>query len=336
MEYTPQVVADLKSQVSVEGARRAQEVVSRYLPRTPLIRHPLLEEALGCEAYVKHENHLPTGSFKVRGGFNFVASLSQERRSRGLIAATRGNHGQSVAMAARAFGARSVILVPHGNNPEKNAAMKAYGAELIEHGKDFDEARLHAETLIERDGLTHVHAGNEPELIHGVATYSLEILEVLPDVEVVILPLGGGSGVCGALTVFKSLKPDVRIIGVQSELAPSIYNSWKAGERVTTETSDTFADGLATRVPFELTFEIIREGVDDIVLVSERELRCAIRLLLRTTHNLAEGAGAAPVAAALKMREPLAGRKVALILSGGDLDMKTLREVLSREEEDEG
>lgn len=331
MEYTPEVIAALRAKVSIEGVRRAREALADRLPRTPLIRHPVLCGELGFEYHLKHENHLPTGAFKVRGGFNYMASLSPEKASRGVISATRGNHGQSLATAAAAHGVRCTIVVPHGNNPEKNAAMRAQGAELIEHGRDFDEAREFSVRLMETEGLTFVHAGNEPNLIHGVGTYALEIYEDLPQVDVVIVPLGGGSGVCGALTVFRALKPDTRIVAVQAENAPSIYNSWKRGERTETDTAETFADGLATRCPFELTFDIIKDEIDDIVLVSEEEMRSAIVRLLRTTHNLAEGAGAAATAAAFKMRGELAGKTVAGILSGGNLDAATLKWALEGE-----
>jgi threonine dehydratase len=221
-----------------------------------------------------------------------------------------------------------VIVVPRGNNPEKDAAMRAYGAELIEHGRDFDEARIRMESLADSEGMTMVHSANEPHLINGVGTYCLEILEDLPDVDAIVVPVGGGSAVCGAITVFRALRPEVRIYGVQAERAPSIYLSWKRGERVETARADTFADGLATRVPFELTFEIIREGVDAIVLASEAEMREAILTLLRTTHNLAEGAGAAPFAAIAKLRGELQGKKVVGVLSGGNLDAATLRKIL--------
>jgi len=317
------------SEISIEGVRRARDVISPILPRTPLIRHPLLAEELGCDVYVKHENHLPTGAFKIRGGLNYMACLAQAKRDAGVVTATRGNHGQSVAFAARHFGVRCVILVPHGNNPEKNAAMRAYGAELIEHGKDFDEARLEAQRLVAERDLTFIHSSNEPELIHGVGTYSLEIYEELPVVDTIVVPVGAGSGACGAITVFGDLKPEVEIIGVQAENASAVYQSWRAGEFVETDSADTFADGLATRVPFELPFAMLRDGLDDMILVSEEDMRAAVRMLLRTTHNLAEGAGAAAIAADAKHRDRFAGKTVAAVLSGGNIDADTLRDILS-------
>ncbi|MCH8332852.1 pyridoxal-phosphate dependent enzyme, partial [Candidatus Sumerlaeota bacterium] len=212
---------------------------------------------------------------------------------------------------------------------DKNAAMAAYGAEVVEHGKDFDEARQLVDQYVQREGLRSVHAATEPLLINGVGTYSLEILEDLPEIDAVIVPVGGGSGICGAVTVFRALKPGVKIIGVQAENAPCVYRSWMKGELVTTETADTFADGLATRIPFELPFSIMREGVDQMVLVSEEEIRQAILTLLHTTHNLAEGAGATALAGAVKIADELSAKKVAIVLSGGNIDMKTLRWVLS-------
>lgn len=322
-------IAELRSKVSLDGIRRAREAIKPHLGRTPLIRHPLLAGETGLDLHVKHENHLPGGSFKIRGGFNLMAHLGEEESRRGVVTATRGNHGQSIAMAAGRRAIRCVIIVPFGNNPDKNAAMAAYGAEVVEHGKDFDEARQLVDQYVQREGLRSVHAATEPLLINGVGTYSLEILEDLPEIDAVIVPVGGGSGICGAVTVFRALKPGVKIIGVQAENAPCVYRSWMKGELVTTETADTFADGLATRIPFELPFSIMREGVDQMVLVSEEEIRQAILTLLHTTHNLAEGAGAAALAGAVKIADELSAKKVAIVLSGGNIDMKTLRWVLS-------
>lgn len=330
MTLSSESLISLRSQISIDGVRDARERIAAHLPRTPLIRHPLLVDALGCDVFIKHENHLPTGSFKIRGGLNYMAQLPEEDRERGVIAATRGNHGQSVALAASNYDVRCMIVVPHGNNREKNAAMRAYGAELVEHGHDFDEAREHMAKLVERRGYRPVDSGNEPHLIHGVATYSLEILEDLPEIDTIVVPVGGGSGICGAITVFRALKPDVRIIGVQAENAPSIYESWRTGEFVTTESANTLADGLATRVPFELPLDIIRDGVDEIVLVSEDEIRDMIALLIRTTHNLAEGAGAASLAAVKKFPDLFRRRTIAAVMSGGNIDTQTLRWVLRR------
>ena len=315
--------------VTFRGIIAARQIVNRFLQPTPLNYYPELSEKLGFHAYIKHENHLPTGSFKVRGGINFIQNLPAEQRKQGVITATRGNHGQSIAYAAAQFGVKATIVVPHGNNPEKNSAMRAFGAELIEHGKDFDEARELCETLQAERGLYYVHPCMEPALLHGVGTYSLEIFDSLPHVDTIIVPIGGGSGVCGAITVAQAINPCVRIIGVQAENAPAIYLSWKAGQHIETDSCNTVADGLATRVPFSLPFSIIKGGIHDIVLLSESELEEGIRLALRWTHNLAEGAGAAPLAAAHKLVDTLAGKHVVMVMSGANLDTATLKAVLT-------
>ncbi len=315
--------------ITLQKIIAARRVVTQYLKPTPLIHYPELSERLGFQAYIKHENHHPTGSFKVRGGINFMHHLPQAQREKGVLTATRGNHGQSIAYAARQFGVRATVVVPHGNNPEKNCAMRAYGAELIEHGSDFDEALELCETLQAERGLYYVHPCMEPALFHGVGTYSLEIFESLPDVDAIIVPIGGGSGSCGAITVSKAINPDVKVIGVQAENAPAIYHSWKSGQRVETNSCDTIADGLATRAPFPLPLSIINKGIHDIVLLSETELEEGIRLALRWTHNLAEGAGASPIAAAHKLTDALAGKRVVMVMSGANLDTKTLEKVLT-------
>ena len=316
------------SVVTFQGIVAARRVVYRFLKPTPLIHYPELSEILGFQAYIKHENHQVTGSFKVRGGLNFMSQLPADQKSRGVITATRGNHGQSVAYAAKQFGVHATIVVPHGNNPEKNSATRAFGAELIEHGVDFDEARELCEKLQAERGLFYVHPCNEPALFHGVGTYSLEIFEELPDVDAIIVPIGGGSGACGAITVAKAINPNVKVIGVQAEKAPAVYLSWKAGRKIDTESSDTFADGLATRVAFDLPLSILKRQIDGILLVSEEEIREAIRIALRYTHNLAEGAAAAPIAAARKLKAELAGQNVVMVMSGANLDTETLKWVL--------
>lgn len=306
----------------------ARTVVSRYLPRTPVYHSPGLSRLLGCELFIKHENHLPTGAFKVRGGINVLASLSPAQKARGLITATRGNHGLSVAYAARLFGTQAVVVVPHGNNPEKNAGMHALGAQVIEHGKDFDEAREHAASLVATHGYYYLHPANEPRLIAGAGTYAVELFEDLPHPDAVIVPIGLGSGICGVALVRAQVSPRTAVIGVQAERAPAVYLSWRAKRMIVTESADTIADGLATRVPAELTQGLINRLVDDMVTVSEEAILEAIRLLLFHTHNLAEGAGAAALAAALQLRGRLAGQQVVVILSGGNIDAATLRRAL--------
>jgi threonine dehydratase len=317
----------MSADISLAGVEKARKVVYQHMRPTPLIHYPLLSQELGVQAYIKHENHTPIGAFKIRGGLNLMAHLARQRVP-GVITATRGNHGQSVALAAHLHDIPATIVVPEGNNPEKNALMRAQGAQLIEHGKDFDAARLLAEQLQHERGLYYVHPANEPLLITGVGTYWLEVFEDLPDLDVALVPVGGGSGICAAVTVLKTLRPAVRIIGVQAENAPAVYQSWKSHRLCETESANTFADGLATRVAFALPFGIMQTGVDDMVLVSEEDMRQAIIRLLRTTHNLAEGAGAAALAAAWKLRPLLQGQKVVMVISGGNIDLATLRWVL--------
>jgi threonine dehydratase len=314
-----------------EDVLRAREVIAGYLPRTPTHSYPSLSARLGCEVFVKHENHQAVGAFKVRGGINLVASLGADERARGLVAATRGNHGLSIAWAAQRFGVAATLVVPHGNNPEKNAAIRALGATLVEHGRDFDEAREHAEALVARSGARYVHSANEPLLLAGVATAALELFEDVPDLDALFVPVGLGSGICGAGLVRAERSPRTRLVGVQSERAPAIALSWRARRPVSTPSADTFADGLATRVPQSLTLEGILRFADDFCLVSEAAIAAAIRELLRHTHNLAEGAGAAPLAAIEAQRDVWAGRRVAMVLSGGNLDSETLRRVLAGE-----
>ncbi|MBI2872385.1 MAG: threonine/serine dehydratase [Chloroflexi bacterium] len=307
----------------------ARQVVSRYLPRTPLYHYPSLSDLAGAQLYLKHENHQLLGAFKVRGGVNYMAHLDPERRRRGVITASTGNHGQSVAYASRLFGAHAVIVAPAvGANPAKVESMRNLGAELVLKGKDFDEAREHVERMAQERGLTYIHSANEPLLIAGVGTYALEIMEDLPDVDVIVVPVGGGSGACGTCIVAKAINPAVQVIGVQSEQAPAAYRSWKEGSLVE-DRMETFAEGLATRFGFELTQGILRGMLADFVLVSDAEIRRAIVLLLEKAHTLAEGAGAASLAAALKYQDRWQGKKVVCVVSGGNISLPQLREVLA-------
>lgn len=315
--------------VRFQGILQARRIVYHHLRPTPLTHYPLLSRLLGAEAYVKHENHNPTGSFKIRGGLNLVSRLSSEEKQRGIITATRGNHGQSIALAARLLGVRAVVAVPEGNNPEKNEAMEAFGAELLIHGRDFDEAREKVEEIVEKRAMRYVHSANEPLLIEGVGTYALEIVEELPEVDTIFVPVGGGSGICGVLAVVRTIAPQVRVVGVQACNAPAVYRSWREGKLVTTESADTIADGLATRVPFELTFRILSRLVDEIITVTEGQLAQAVYTLFRTTHNVAEAAGAASLAGALQMKEQLAGKKVVLVLSGCNIQTGLFQKILA-------
>ena len=305
----------------------ARERVYQVVRPTPLMRHPLLARETGLDLYVKHENHNPTGAFKVRGGVNLVASFSPEER-RGVITASTGNHGQSIALACQRESVPCTIVTPVGNNPEKNAAMRAFGAEVIEFGKDFDEAREKVEQMQHERGLRYVHSANEPMLIAGVGTYALEVFEALPDADVILVPIGGGSGACGCAIARTGLGCRARVIGVQAERADAFTRSWRGAARVTGQTAETFAEGMATRVTFDLTFEILKRELDDIMTLSEDELAEGVRLALRTTHNLAEGAGAAPLMAALVARSRFAGKQVVCVLSGGNIDRSTLARIL--------
>jgi threonine dehydratase len=304
--------------------------IAPYLRPTPLYRYPALDAMTGSRVWVKHENHQPVGAFKVRGGVNLVSQLTAEERHRGVIAASTGNHGQSVAYAADLFSVRAVICVPEQANPVKVESMRALGAELVFHGRDFDEAREYCEKQATEHGYRYIHSGNEPALIAGVATYTLEILEDRPDTEVIVVPVGGGSGAAGACVVAKAVRPSIEVIGVQSEAAPAAYRSWQARSLVE-DTTSTFAEGLATRAAFELPQRILWELLDDFVLVSEDALKVATRVMIEKTRNLVEPAGAAALAAVLGTPERFAGRKVAVVCSGGNISPAQLAELWSRE-----
>jgi threonine dehydratase len=306
----------------------ARPRVYRVVKPTPLMRHPLLASETGLDVWVKHENHNPTGAFKVRGGANLVGSLTAEER-RGVVTATTGNHGQSIALSCQREGVPCTIVTPIGNNPEKNAAMRAFGAELIEHGRDFDEARERVEQLQHERGLRYIHSANEPLLLAGVGTYALEVFDELPDADVIVVPIGGGSGACGCSIVRTGLGSSAKVIGVQAERADAFTRSWRGDTRVVGDKADTFAEGMATRWTFDLPFEILKKELDDIVTLTEEDLAEGVRLALRATHNLAEGAGAAALAAAMKLRDQLAGKKVVCVMSGGNIDRATLTRVLA-------
>jgi|TARA_B100000809_G_scaffold255954_1_gene295230 threonine dehydratase len=282
---------------------------------------------LSSEVYLKHEEHLPLGAFKGRGGINLLANLSDEEKERGLITASSGNHGQSMASACKLFGVKAVIGLPEDANPNKVAAMRALGAELVFHGADFDAARLHCERLAKEEGYRFVHPVNDPLLIAGVATQALETLEDLPDVEVLMLPLGGGSGISGACIVAKGIDPSIEVLAVQSEQAQAGYLSWKKGEIVESE-MNTVAEGIATRSGYELAQQIMADLLDDFLLVSEDEIHQAIGTLVDKAHTLAEGAGATALAGAIRYPEKIKGKKVAITISGGNITVDQLRESL--------
>ncbi len=312
---------------TIKDIKEAKRRIAPYVTRTPLHHYLTLDKLIGAEVYVKHENHQRLGAFKMRGGVNLVSQLSEEEKRRGLISASSGNHGQSISYAAQLFGTTATIVVPENCNPGKVESMRTLGGNVVFHGRDFDDAREHVERLTQEEGYRYIHSSNEPGLIAGVGTYALEILEDLPDVDVIIVPVGGGGGACGTCIVAKSMSSAIQVIGVQAEKAPAAYLSWKEGHIVESK-METVAEGLATRVGFELTLGIMRDLMDDFLLVSEEELEQAVVLHLEKTHNLAEHAGAAPLAAALKIKDRLQGKKVVLVMSGGNLSTDHLRAAL--------
>lgn len=304
----------------------ARPHVYRYLKPTPLHHYAGLSELVGAKVYVKHENHQPVGAFKVRGGLNLAAQLRPEERRAGLFTASTGNHGQSIAYAAQVHGLQATIAVPEGANPSKVAAMRGLGAEVIDHGADFDTAREWVMQQATDQGGRFVSPTEEP-LICGVGTYALEIIEDLPDVEVIIVPVGAGSGACGVSIVAKTINPHIEVIATQSAQAPAMQRSWAAKALIKAE-MQTFAEGIATRVPFENTQRLMQHYLDDFILVDDQDIKRAIILLLEHTHNLAEGAGAIALAAALQIKERLAGKKVALVMSGGNLSLAKLQQIM--------
>ncbi len=318
------------NQPTLRDVVAAANIVHRYLPPTPLHHYPMLDRLLGAEVYVKHENYQPIGAFKVRGGVNFMAHLDAESRRRGIVTASTGNHGQSMAYAAQLFDARAVIVVPEDANPIKVEAMRAYGAEVVFHGADFEASKRHCATLEQEAGLRFVSSGDEPLLIAGVATHTLEILQTQPDIQTILVPIGGGSGAAGACLAAKAINPAIEVIAVQASGAPAAYLTWQAHDWRSAPIQ-TFAGGLATGEPFMLPQRILWGLLDDFVLVDDDELRVAVRLLLEKAKTLAEPAGAAPLAAALRLRQRLAGKKVALILSGGNISPAELRQCLDTE-----
>jgi threonine dehydratase len=319
MSLSPPTIADV-----LDAKRR----IAPYLRPTPLYSYAALDALVGSEVFVKHENHQPVGAFKVRGGINLVSRLDADERERGVITASTGNHGQSIAYAARLFGVPATICVPENANPVKVASMQGLGATLVFHGRDFDDAREHCEQLARDHGYRYVHSGNEPLLIAGVATETLEILEEQPRIDTIVVPIGGGSGAAGACIVAKSVDPAIKVVGVQSEAAPAAYRSWEERRLVDGLPMETFAEGLATRTAFDLPQRILWELLDDFVLVSDDEIRAAQATMIETTRNLVEAAGAAPLAAALRLRAQLEGRRVALIASGGNASREQVLEAL--------
>ncbi len=305
----------------------ARQTIAPYLPRTPLLPYAALGHLLGADVRLKHENHQALGSFKARSGINLLAHMSESERERGVITASSGNHGQSIAYACRLFGARAIIGLPRAANPLKVESMRNLGAEIIFHGNTFDEAREHCERLALEEGYRYVHPANEPLLIAGVATETLEIIEEFPQVEAIFVPLGGGSGAAGACIAAKAVNPRIKVVAVQSAQAPAGYLSWKE-RRLTQGPMETVAEGLATAGGYELTQSILWDLLDDFILVDDAEILRAIGILIEKAHTLAEAAGAAPLAGAIKQKESIEGKKVALVVSGGNITLAQLGEVL--------
>lgn len=305
----------------------ARNVIRQYIPPTPLHSYAALNELIGTTVYVKHENYQPIGAFKIRGALNLASHLTEDERRRGLITASTGNHGQSVAYAGNKYGVPVKVVVPEETNPGKVAAIQAFGAEVIFHGERFDDARLHSEDLARQHGYRYVHVANERLTIAGVATETLEMLEQEPDLDVIIVPVGGGSGASGACITAKSIRESIAIIGVQSAQAPAAYESWRS-KSIQSRPNETFAEGLSTGTGFELTQTILQKYLDDFVLADDGEIKQAVVWMLEKAHALAEGAGVASLAAAYKLRQQLTGKKVAIVCSGGNLSLPKLNMVL--------
>ncbi|MGE0867354.1 MAG: threonine/serine dehydratase [Kofleriaceae bacterium] len=312
----------------VVAARRR---IAPYIPTTALRHYPELDACVGARVLVKHDNHLPTNAFKARNAMSFMTALAPEHRTHGVVAASRGNHGLGLAWAGAQLGIPVVICVPHGNNPEKNAAIQGHGAELVEAGRDYDEAVEVAKRLVIDRKLVMAHSTNDANVIAGAATLSAELCEQADALDALVMAVGGGSQAVGAIIATRALRPGVAVYGVQAAAASAIHDSWHKHERLTTERADTFADGLATRATYDLTWDALHEGLAGFVAVSEAELAAAVRMLIQTTHNLAEGAGAAGLAGLLALRPVLAGKTVGIVLSGSNIDAATLRRIVTHE-----
>ncbi|UCC40585.1 MAG: threonine/serine dehydratase [Candidatus Aminicenantes bacterium] len=303
-------------------------LIKDYVPRTPLYSYPLLNQLLDTKVYIKHENHMPIGVFKIRGGINLISRLTREQKERGVVTASTGNHALSIIYASNLFGVPVTVVMPEKANSAKVKTIKSLGANIVFFGKIFDEAREYAEKLAGERGVRFIHPANEPYLIAGVGTYALEIFEECPTMDVIIVPIGGGSGASGCCIVKETVNPDVQVIGVQAEKAPAAYLSWK-NKKIVKDKMETAAEGLATQVGYELTQGILQDHLNDFILVSEEEMVQAIRIYMDLTRNLVEEAGASPLAAALKMKKSLKGKTVVLVLTGGNISMERLKEIMA-------
>jgi threonine dehydratase len=305
----------------------ARNIIQRYLPRTPLYSYPQVNQLLDAKVYIKHENHMPTGAFKTRGGINLISHLTRDQRERGVVTASTGNHALSIVYACNLFGVPVTIVMPEKSNPTKVKAIRSLGANIVFFGRIFDESKDYAEKLAGERQARFIHPANEPYLIAGVGTYALEIFEEVPTLDVLIVPVGGGSGASGCCIVKEIVNPGCKVIAVQSEMAPAAYMSWKSGE-IVKDKMETAAEGLATEIGYELTQEILRDYLADFILVSEEDMIQAILLIMELIRNMAEEAGASPLAAALKIKERIKGKRVALVLTGGNISMHRLKQVL--------
>lgn len=319
--------------ITFDDVLAARERIAPYLAPTPLREYSRLSALAGAgmRIVVKHENHQPTNSFKIRNGLSFMTALDDDQRRRGVVAASTGNHGQGIAYGARLLGARATICVPAGNNPDKNEAMRALGATVVEEGRDYDEAVHVMLRLADERGMIVAHSTNDPRIIAGAGTMTLEILEQQPDIEALVIAVGGGSQAVGALTVARSLAPALEVFGVQAAGAPAIHDSWHARRRLTTDSVHTFAEGVATRTTYDLTFPTLQAGLAGFVAVTDAEIAEGVRTIVSVTHNLIEGAGAMGFAALSKLRDRLAGKRVGIIFCGGNIDTAVLRRILGGE-----
>ena len=322
----------MPTRITLDDVHSARDRLAPYLTPTPLRQHPPLDAAIpGLSLFVKHENVQPTGSFKVRNGLATVTALSAAERSAGVVGATTGNHGLGLAYAGRQLGVPVTICVPRGNNPEKNAALRAWGARVIEEGADYDDAVAVAQRLVEAEGRTLAHSTNNPQVLAGAGTMSLEMLEQATELDAVIIAIGGGSQAVGAITVARALQPGLRVIGVQAAGASAGHDGWHARAPRRTDRAATFAEGVATRSTYDLTFPPLLDGLAQFITVTDAEIADAVRLVLSTTHHLVEGAGAMGVAAARKLAPELQDRRVGVVFCGGNLDSVVLRRILNGE-----
>lgn len=305
---------------------KARNLIRDYLPRTPLYSYPQVNQLLDARVFIKHENHLPTGAFKTRGGINLIYNMNRKQKERGVVTASTGNHALSIVYASNLFNVPVTVVMPEKSNPTKVKAIKSMGAQVVFFGRIFDESRDYAEKLAGESRSRFIHPANEPDLIAGVGTYALEIFEEVPNLDVIIVPVGGGSGASGCCLVKEAVNPQCQVIGVQAAMAPAAYKSWKGG-KIVKDKMETAAEGLATEIGYELTQAILQDYLNDFILVSEEEMVEAILLIMELIRNMAEEAGSSPLAAALKIKERLKGKNVALVLTGGNISMPRLREI---------